>query len=260
MKTNIALYQESLKSDTVDYETPYESVATDFYRELITGVTQNPSARILDLGCFKGILVDKLKDFSTVGLDVTTAGFMKQGRYVLGIGEQLPFQDNSFDCVAMTEVIEHIPEPERIFGELRRVLKDEGYLLITHPNKYNLLDETLEWFKENRWIRKMLNRPVYQGVQHVQSFYYSDTIRALKPFGFVIHSRHALTFSLFRLFSVFVYGRFKWDNSFKFLKKFIQCERFLIQRMGRLGQLLSGSCIMLFQLKKTKPPSSVPPQ
>ena len=250
MKTNIALYQESLKSDQVDYETPYESVATDFYRELIAGVIQNPSARILDLGCFKGILVDKLSDYATVGLDVTTEGFMKKGQYVLGIGEQLPFKNDSFDCVAMTEVIEHILEPERIFGEIRRVLKDEGYLLITHPNKYNLLDKALEWFKENRWIRKMLNRPIYQGVQHVQSFYFSDTIKALRPFHFKIHSRHALTFSLFRLFSIFVYGRFKWDNSFQFLKSFIKCERFIIQRLGTLGQLLSGSCIMLFQLNK----------
>ena len=80
MKTNIALYQESLKSDQVDYETPYESVATEFYRELITGVIHDQSARILDLGCFKGILVDKLSDYSTIGLDVTTEGFMKQGK------------------------------------------------------------------------------------------------------------------------------------------------------------------------------------
>lgn len=258
MKTNIALYQESLKSDQVDYETPYESVATDFYRELITCVIHDSSARILDLGCFKGIRVDKLSDYSTVGLDVTTAGFMKPGKYVLGIGEQLPFKDNSFDCVAMTEVIEHILEPERIFGEIRRILKDGGYLLITHPNKYNLLDETLEWFKENRWIRKMLNRPIYQGVQHVQSFDYSDTIKALRPFHFNIHSRHALTFSLFRLFSIFVYGRFKWDNSFDFLKKFIRGERLIIQRLGRLGQLMSGSCIMLFQLKNPGSPSPTP--
>jgi len=255
VKTNIALYQESLKSDQVDYETPYESVATDFYRELIAGVVDKPSARILDLGCFKGILVGKLNNYSTVGLDVTTEGFMKQGKYVLGIGEQLPFKDDSFDCVAMTEVIEHILEPERVFVEIRRILKDGGYLLITHPNKYNLLDETLEWFKENRWIRKMLKRPIYQGVQHVQSFYYSDTIQALRPFQFKIHSRHALTFSLFRLFSIFVYGRFKWSGSFNCLKQFIKCEKFIIQRLGRLGQLLSGSCIMLFQLKKTGIPS-----
>lgn len=256
MKTNIALYQESLKSDQVDYETPYESVATDFYRELITGAVHDTSARILDLGCFKGILVDKLNDYAAYGMDVTAAGFMKPGRYVLGIGEQLPFKDNSFDCVVMTEVIEHILEPERVFREIRRTLKNGGYLLITHPNKYNLLDQALEGFKENRWIRKMLNRPIYQGVQHVQSFYYSDTIRLLQPYHFQIRSRHALTFSLFRLFSIFVYGRFKWDNSFGLIKKFIGVERFFIQRLGRLGQLLSGSCIMLFQLKE---PDAAPP-
>ena len=47
--------------------------------------------------------MDKLSDYSTVGLDVTTAGFMKQGKYVLGIGEQLPLKDDSFDCVVMTD-------------------------------------------------------------------------------------------------------------------------------------------------------------
>jgi SAM-dependent methyltransferase len=142
--------------------------------------------------------------------------------------------------------------------EIRRILKDGGFLLITHPNKYNLLDETLEWFKENKWIRRMLKRPTYQGVQHVQSFYYNDTIKALRPFHFNIYSRHALTFSLFRLFSIFVYGRFKWDNSFELQKKFIKGERFIIQRLGTLGQLLSGSCIMLFQLNKKGAPPLTP--
>jgi len=64
--------------------------------------------------------------------------------------------------------------------------------------------------------------------------------------------------SLFRLFSIFVYGRFQQQNAFAFIKKFIGVERFVSQRMGRVGQLLSGSCIMLFQLKPAEAAPGTP--
>ncbi len=64
--------------------------------------------------------------------------------------------------------------------------------------------------------------------------------------------------SLFRLFSIFVYGRFQRQNVFAFIKKIIGGERFVIQRMGRVGPLLSGSCIMLFQLKPAEAEPGTP--
>ncbi|MFQ5671474.1 MAG: class I SAM-dependent methyltransferase [Nitrospinales bacterium] len=250
-QTNIGLYQKSRKVDKEDYETPYESFATDFYQRLITEKLKDQDARILDVGCFKGILVNKLRSYKSFGLDVTADGFFKPGKYMVGTAEHLPVKSDSLDCVAITEVIEHIMEPAKVFQEIHRVLKPKGYLLITHPNKYNLFDELIEHIKENNTVRRLLNRPLYEGVQHVQEFTYSDTIDFLKPLNFTIESCHALTFSLHRIFSMFVYGRLKCTPVFKLIEKVIQLEYFLMRRLGKAGLPLAGSCIMLFKASKT---------
>jgi SAM-dependent methyltransferase len=46
----------------------------------------------------------------------------------------LPFKDKTFDVVICREVIEHIPDTDATFREIKRVLRPRGYLLITTPN------------------------------------------------------------------------------------------------------------------------------
>lgn len=45
----------------------------------------------------------------------------------------IPVADASFDCVICTEVIEHVPHPDRVIAELARVLKPGGILALTAP-------------------------------------------------------------------------------------------------------------------------------
>lgn len=47
----------------------------------------------------------------------------------------LPFREGVFDIVFSSEVIEHVPDPERAFEELVRVLKPGGVLALTTPNR-----------------------------------------------------------------------------------------------------------------------------
>ena len=47
--------------------------------------------------------------------------------------DQLPFKDQSFDSVFMDNVLEHIASPDRLFKEIRRILKPKGVLLIGVP-------------------------------------------------------------------------------------------------------------------------------
>jgi len=45
----------------------------------------------------------------------------------------IPVKDGQFDSVMCTEVLEHVPDPVRAIEELARIIKPNGYLLLTAP-------------------------------------------------------------------------------------------------------------------------------
>jgi SAM-dependent methyltransferase len=55
--------------------------------------------------------------------------------FVTGDVTDLPFTDNSFDVVTCFETIEHVAAQERVIAELARVLRPDGALLISSPNR-----------------------------------------------------------------------------------------------------------------------------
>lgn len=52
---------------------------------------------------------------------------------VLGVGEALPFKDNSFDAVISLAVLEHVKDPWRCVTEILRVLKPGGEIICCVP-------------------------------------------------------------------------------------------------------------------------------
>jgi SAM-dependent methyltransferase len=52
---------------------------------------------------------------------------------VLGVGEELPFQDNVFDAAVTLNVLEHVKDPFKCARELARVLKPGGTLYAAVP-------------------------------------------------------------------------------------------------------------------------------
>ena len=53
---------------------------------------------------------------------------------VVGDARIMPFSDASVDVVLITQVLEHIPDPVAVIGEIRRVLKPGGTLLLSVPS------------------------------------------------------------------------------------------------------------------------------
>lgn len=53
----------------------------------------------------------------------------------LGDCQHLPFSDHSFDTILALDLIEHIPEPERMAREITRLLKPGGVCFLTTPPK-----------------------------------------------------------------------------------------------------------------------------
>jgi ubiquinone/menaquinone biosynthesis C-methylase UbiE len=55
--------------------------------------------------------------------------------YQLGSVTNIPFEDNKFDAVVSFETIEHLAEQELMLSEIKRVLKDDGILILSSPDR-----------------------------------------------------------------------------------------------------------------------------
>jgi len=94
---------------------------------------------ILDAGCGTGGNLPFLASFgSTFGVDssqkacrYSSVGW--KGRLAQGNLEQLPLRSLSFNIVSLLDVLEHVDDQEAVLGEIYRILKPNGVLLISAP-------------------------------------------------------------------------------------------------------------------------------
>lgn len=93
------------------------------------------------------------------------------------IGESLPLKDESFDCVLMSEVIEHLEAPQNSIREAVRVLRPGGWLLITTPN-YRSFWPLMEWA-----VDQLNMAPKMAGEQHISHFHPSSLKELLVESG-----------------------------------------------------------------------------
>jgi len=102
---------------------------------------QKENIRWLDVGCGQGYLVREcLKEgIDCYGIDISeyaVKNAVVKDKVVYGSITDIPFEDNSFDVISAFDVIEHIhpKDTEKAFSEIYRVLKKDGFLILTMPN------------------------------------------------------------------------------------------------------------------------------
>jgi 2-polyprenyl-3-methyl-5-hydroxy-6-metoxy-1,4-benzoquinol methylase len=115
--------------------------------------------RVLDLGCGDGWICAELAALGAqpLGVEVAAAAVERARRQhpelefrLAEIGGELPSEDNAFDVVWASEVIEHVADTARWLSEVRRVLRPRGRLLVTTPNhsRLRLLAGGIERYSE----------------------------------------------------------------------------------------------------------------
>jgi len=62
-----------------------------------------------------------------------------------GKGERIPFSNASFDLVLLVRVIHHLKRPEKVIGEINRVLKPGGFLILEFANKIHFRAKMSAW-------------------------------------------------------------------------------------------------------------------
>jgi SAM-dependent methyltransferase len=119
------------------------------WRTLATAMDRaapSASGRLLDVGCgdkpWQPTFAPRVDAY--VGLDVEGA----HGRPdVVYDGERIPFDDAAFDTVLSNQVLEHVPDPRRLWADMVRVLRPGGRLIVTVPFSFRLHAEPEDYWR-----------------------------------------------------------------------------------------------------------------
>jgi len=117
------------------------------FEKLIAPATNFGNSSILDLGCG----TKPFKDIYQKLFSKTVAGDydrrINDETIIILDAHNLPFENNAFDCVILTEVLEHLSEPEKCVSEIARVTKDGGNLILTVPFLHQLHEIPYDHFR-----------------------------------------------------------------------------------------------------------------
>lgn len=120
-----------------------ESKAKKYIKELNK---KNKSGRFLDVGCATGYMINRISQ--EPGWEVYGVELSKKpvyfAREVLGLENithgdlfSAEYPESFFDCINVSDVLEHVPNPVEFLVECRRILKPDGILFLGVPNGYN---------------------------------------------------------------------------------------------------------------------------
>jgi len=97
--------------------------------------------KILDIGCGTGKITQLIKNkgYKVVGADVSAVAINKLKEkgiegIVHNISSEMPIDDQSFDVVWTTDLLELLPDAYLFFHEVHRVLRPGGLFIYTAPN------------------------------------------------------------------------------------------------------------------------------
>ncbi len=137
------------------------------------------AGRTLDVGCGSSLIIQSLNNAFAAEIDIGKTRFLSRRGIPVARASAyaLPFKSEAFECVISSQVIEHVPFAERLFVEMRRVLRSGGTLIIGTPDY-----ATLTW----RIIEPIYGMAVPGGYRHEHITHYTrqSLSRILECAGF----------------------------------------------------------------------------
>ena len=149
-------------------------IAYEHYHRYAACVEAARGKVVLDIACGEGfgsaLLARNAAKVIGIDVDAVTVrhatemyGHLRNVSFVIGDCRAIPLETNSVDFIVSFETIEHIDEHDQMLAELGRVLRPNGALIISSPNKGNYSD------KQN-----------YKNPFHVRELTYAQFVRLLR--------------------------------------------------------------------------------
>jgi len=148
-----------------------------------------PEGNFLDIGTNMGFFLrhTRGKKWNVFGVEPSPA-LSEMARKYFGLNvrtcylNEAGFKDEFFDVITMTDVFEHIAEPKKILGDIKKVLKKGGILFIKVPNgNYSLLKLWLA-----RAAGNLKGYDIFDSYEHVTHYSHKTLNRMLEECGFFV--------------------------------------------------------------------------
>ncbi len=108
------------------------------------------SGKLLDLGCGKVPLYHVYKDYVTDNVCIDWGNTIHQSShldYECDLTKKLNFQNGEFDTIILSDVLEHIPQPDSFWQEIARVLSSGGKILLNVPFFYWIHENPYDYYR-----------------------------------------------------------------------------------------------------------------
>ena len=125
-----------------------------------------PSTRVLQIGAGPVDVIDFFPPCEKHAIDPLADRYKQLFRdyqdssvkYIKGVGEQLPYENDYFDFVVVRNALDHVYDPAKVLREIRRVLKPNGILYVwihLYDRKtsiaYRILNAVTRYFETEPW-------------------------------------------------------------------------------------------------------------
>jgi SAM-dependent methyltransferase len=179
-----------------------------------------PDAVILDAGTGRGFYLNYYRyvsDVQMVGIELeheiirkaqSNVGHLPGIQLLNATIYQLPFPNDYFHAVILSEILEHVGDDTAALQEIYRVLKPGGVIAITVPNaNYPFL-----WDPINKTLETLFNTKIRSGplagiwANHVRLYTMPELRRPVIGAGFEIEAERAFTHYSFPFIHNLVYG------------------------------------------------------
>lgn len=117
------------------------------YRALIPRLRDHASGKFLDAGCgampFKASVRDLVDEYQSIDIERKVPDV----DFIGDLQDMKALAADSFDVVLCTEVLEHVPQPQKTIAEVWRVLKPQGKFILSVPHLSRLHEEPFDYYR-----------------------------------------------------------------------------------------------------------------